>query len=52
MTVGELGERMSAHELAEWRALYSVEADERREDQIQRDADAALDAERRKPLLP
>ena len=30
MPVGEMLERMSSHELTEWRALYQIEADEKR----------------------
>lgn len=46
MTVGELGVRMSAREIAEWWAYDLVTAEDRAEDELAAKAEAGLRARR------
>ncbi len=47
MTVGELGRRMSAQELAEWQAFDTVVSEERREAELAERAKQGLAGRRR-----
>lgn len=52
MTVEQLLSVISSHELAEWRAYFVVEAEDRERERAQADVKRAMQVERGRPLRP